>query len=71
MAKVNKKIENIYSLTPLQEGMLFHNIYDSNELVVIYLIYDVRMFHSIFFLTTNDTNFSITEYWSPKLQFSF
>ncbi len=35
MAKINNKIENIYSLTPLQEGMLFHSIYDKNSTAYI------------------------------------
>ncbi|NLG03734.1 MAG: non-ribosomal peptide synthetase, partial [Clostridia bacterium] len=29
MATINKKIENVYELTPLQEGMLFHYLYDN------------------------------------------
>ena len=31
MAKVNNNIENIYPLTPLQEGMLFYNLYDKGS----------------------------------------
>ncbi|WP_037271597.1 condensation domain-containing protein, partial [Ruminococcus flavefaciens] len=43
MAKVNKKIENIYSLTPLQEGMLFHNIYDSKSTAyIMQIVLDIR-----------------------------
>ncbi len=31
MAKINKNIENVYQLTPLQAGMLFHSIYDKRS----------------------------------------
>lgn len=58
-------------LTFISAGVCVINVRDSNELVVIHIIYDVRMFHKFFFLTSNDINFSITEYWSLKLQFSF
>ncbi|WP_037297455.1 condensation domain-containing protein, partial [Ruminococcus flavefaciens] len=31
MATVNSRIENVYGLSPLQEGMLFHHLYDNNS----------------------------------------
>ena len=31
MEIVNNKIENIYPLTPLQYGMLFHNLYETDS----------------------------------------
>ena len=43
MAKINKKIENVYPLTPLQEGMLFHNIFDPNS--TAYILQDVLSFN--------------------------
>ena len=43
MAKINNKIENVYSLTPLQEGMLFHTTYDLNS--TAYLLQSVISFN--------------------------
>ena len=43
MAVVNNKIESIYPLTPLQEGMLFYNIVDSSlSAYVVQMSYDIN-----------------------------
>ena len=35
MSTVNNRIENVYGLTPLQEGMLFHYLYEKNTTAYI------------------------------------
>ncbi|WP_303838809.1 condensation domain-containing protein, partial [Ruminococcus flavefaciens] len=51
MTKVNSKIENIYSLTPLQEGLLFHYLMesDSSAYVIqnVFNVYNVLDFEHI------------------------
>ena len=44
MLVLNSKIENIYSLTPLQEGMLFHYLNDQSS--TAYVLQHVLMSHT-------------------------
>ncbi|MCI6890226.1 MAG: condensation domain-containing protein, partial [Ruminococcus sp.] len=40
---VNKNIENVYTLTPLQEGMLFHNIYETgSSAYVLQSVFEIK-----------------------------
>ncbi|UCJ07593.1 amino acid adenylation domain-containing protein [Chitinophaga pendula] len=42
VASPNKKIQNIYELTPLQEGILFHTLYQSSGSYIVQTWYTLR-----------------------------
>ena len=44
MAIINSKIENVYPLTPMQEGMLFHSLLDTDSFeYILQDIFNMRM----------------------------